>query len=97
MGNRLSCSCAPLIKKTGYRYEDHPWNAGKRRDGQLLRYVDTLVVKFLLLAVNLIMTALQAFFQIQKRALQVLWLFGEHTLLFVHESVGYSPIFLIIY
>ncbi|XP_064098883.1 protein still life, isoform SIF type 1-like isoform X4 [Macrobrachium nipponense] len=37
MGNKLSCSCAPLIKKTGYRYEDSPWNPARRRDGHLLR------------------------------------------------------------
>ncbi|XP_019700519.1 protein still life, isoform SIF type 1 isoform X3 [Harpegnathos saltator] len=29
MGNKLSCSCAPLIRKT-YRYEDSPWQAGAR-------------------------------------------------------------------
>ncbi|XP_014226611.1 protein still life, isoform SIF type 1 isoform X3 [Trichogramma pretiosum] len=29
MGNKLSCSCAPLIKK-GYRYEDSPWQANAR-------------------------------------------------------------------
>ncbi|XP_076397977.1 guanine nucleotide exchange factor still life isoform X9 [Megachile rotundata] len=29
MGNKLSCSCAPLIKKA-YRYEDSPWQAGAR-------------------------------------------------------------------
>ncbi|MPC96003.1 Protein still life, isoform SIF type 1 [Portunus trituberculatus] len=39
MGNKLSCSCAPLIKKTGYRYEDSPWNPARRRDGHLLRSV----------------------------------------------------------
>ncbi|CAL4115967.1 unnamed protein product, partial [Meganyctiphanes norvegica] len=37
MGNKLSCSCAPLIKKAGYRYEDSPWNPARRRDGHLLR------------------------------------------------------------
>lgn len=29
MGNKLSCSCAPLIKKN-YRYEDSPWQANTR-------------------------------------------------------------------
>ncbi|XP_033312462.1 protein still life, isoform SIF type 1 isoform X5 [Bombus bifarius] len=29
MGNKLSCSCAPLIRKA-YRYEDSPWQAGAR-------------------------------------------------------------------
>ncbi|XP_058790073.1 protein still life, isoform SIF type 1 isoform X2 [Phymastichus coffea] len=29
MGNKLSCSCAPLIKK-GYRYEDSPWQQNNR-------------------------------------------------------------------
>ncbi|XP_076621932.1 guanine nucleotide exchange factor still life isoform X7 [Colletes latitarsis] len=29
MGNKLSCSCAPLIRKT-YRYEDSPWQTGVR-------------------------------------------------------------------
>ncbi|CAK9806660.1 Protein still life, isoform SIF type 1 [Anthophora plagiata] len=29
MGNKLSCSCAPLIRKA-YRYEDSPWQAGVR-------------------------------------------------------------------
>ncbi|KAI9587640.1 hypothetical protein GQX74_003486 [Glossina fuscipes] len=36
MGNKLSCSCAPLIRK-GYRYEDSPWQSSRRRDGHLLR------------------------------------------------------------
>ncbi|XP_013783469.1 protein still life, isoform SIF type 1-like, partial [Limulus polyphemus] len=36
MGNKLSCSCAPLIRKA-YRYEDSPWQNTKRRDGHLLR------------------------------------------------------------
>lgn len=36
MGNKLSCSCAPLIRKA-YRYEDSPWQASRRRDGHLLR------------------------------------------------------------
>ncbi|GAB6032814.1 hypothetical protein CHUAL_012017 [Chamberlinius hualienensis] len=36
MGNKLSCSCAPLIRKA-YRYEDSPWQATRRRDGHLLR------------------------------------------------------------
>lgn len=36
MGNKLSCSCAPLMRKA-YRYEDSPWQT-KRRDGHLLRY-----------------------------------------------------------
>ncbi|CAL1273486.1 unnamed protein product [Larinioides sclopetarius] len=36
MGNKLSCSCAPLIRKA-YRYEDSPWNNSRRRDGHLLR------------------------------------------------------------
>ncbi|XP_054711975.1 protein still life, isoform SIF type 1-like [Uloborus diversus] len=35
MGNKLSCSCAPLIRKA-YRYEDSPWNNSRRRDGHLL-------------------------------------------------------------
>ncbi|XP_055627876.1 protein still life, isoform SIF type 1 isoform X1 [Toxorhynchites rutilus septentrionalis] len=35
MGNKLSCSCAPLIRKA-YRYEDSPWQASRRRDGHLL-------------------------------------------------------------
>ncbi|XP_013788137.1 protein still life, isoform SIF type 1-like, partial [Limulus polyphemus] len=38
MGNKLSCSCAPLIRKA-YRYEDSPWQNTKRRDGHLLRLV----------------------------------------------------------
>ncbi|XP_020288814.1 protein still life, isoform SIF type 1 isoform X3 [Pseudomyrmex gracilis] len=29
MGNKLSCSCAPLIRSK-YRYEDSPWQAGAR-------------------------------------------------------------------
>ncbi|KAK2576133.1 hypothetical protein KPH14_007463 [Odynerus spinipes] len=29
MGNKLSCSCAPLIRKS-YRYEDSPWQTGAR-------------------------------------------------------------------
>ncbi|KAL2719629.1 hypothetical protein V1478_011091 [Vespula squamosa] len=29
MGNKLSCSCAPLIRKA-YRYEDSPWQTGAR-------------------------------------------------------------------
>ncbi|XP_051174305.1 protein still life, isoform SIF type 1 isoform X2 [Leptopilina boulardi] len=29
MGNKLSCSCAPLIRKA-YRYEDSPWQTGTR-------------------------------------------------------------------
>ncbi|EEB20227.1 still life, sif, putative [Pediculus humanus corporis] len=37
MGNKLSCSCAPLIRKA-YRYEDSPWQTSRRRDGHLLRY-----------------------------------------------------------
>nr|XP_015835960.1 PREDICTED: protein still life, isoform SIF type 1 isoform X3 [Tribolium castaneum] len=36
MGNKLSCSCAPLIRKA-YRYEDSPWQTSRRRDGHLLR------------------------------------------------------------
>ncbi|XP_077487410.1 guanine nucleotide exchange factor still life isoform X2 [Amblyomma americanum] len=36
MGNKLSCSCAPLVRK-GYRYEDTPWQNTRRRDGHLLR------------------------------------------------------------
>lgn len=36
MGNKLSCSCAPLMRKA-YRYEDSPWQTGRRRDGHLLR------------------------------------------------------------
>ncbi|KAK3926789.1 Protein still life, isoform SIF type 1 [Frankliniella fusca] len=36
MGNKLSCSCAPLIRKA-YRYEDSPWQGSRRRDGHLLR------------------------------------------------------------
>ncbi|XP_024085963.1 protein still life, isoform SIF type 1 isoform X2 [Cimex lectularius] len=36
MGNKLSCSCAPLIRKS-YKYEDSPWQASRRRDGHLLR------------------------------------------------------------
>ncbi|XP_065353507.1 protein still life, isoform SIF type 1 isoform X9 [Cloeon dipterum] len=35
MGNKLSCSCAPLIRKA-YRYEDSPWQTSRRRDGHLL-------------------------------------------------------------
>lgn len=38
MGNKLSCSCAPLMRKA-YRYEDSPWQTGRRRDGHLLRWV----------------------------------------------------------
>ncbi|XP_024876870.1 protein still life, isoform SIF type 1 isoform X6 [Temnothorax curvispinosus] len=30
MGNKLSCSCAPLIRSKTYRYEDSPWQAGAR-------------------------------------------------------------------
>ncbi|XP_067203017.1 protein still life, isoform SIF type 1 isoform X4 [Linepithema humile] len=31
MGNKLSCSCAPLIRSSKtYRYEDSPWQAGAR-------------------------------------------------------------------
>jgi hypothetical protein len=37
MGNKLSCSCAPLMRKA-YRYEDSPWQTGRRRDGHLLRF-----------------------------------------------------------
>lgn len=37
MGNKLSCSCAPLMRKGGYRYEDSPWQSSRRRDGHLLR------------------------------------------------------------
>ncbi|KYN08498.1 Protein still life, isoform SIF type 1 [Cyphomyrmex costatus] len=48
MGNKLSCSCAPLIRSKTYRYEDSPWQssvragmsggAGRRGDsGHLLR------------------------------------------------------------
>ncbi|XP_063702162.1 protein still life, isoform SIF type 1-like isoform X3 [Culicoides brevitarsis] len=36
MGNKLSCSCAPLMRKA-YRYEDSPWQSSRRRDGHLLR------------------------------------------------------------
>ncbi|XP_066143980.1 protein still life, isoform SIF type 1 isoform X2 [Euwallacea fornicatus] len=36
MGNKLSCSCAPLIRKA-YRYDDSPWQTSRRRDGHLLR------------------------------------------------------------
>ncbi|CAD7083414.1 unnamed protein product [Hermetia illucens] len=36
MGNKLSCSCAPLMRKA-YRYEDSPWQTSRRRDGHLLR------------------------------------------------------------
>jgi len=39
MGNKLSCSCAPLIRKA-YRYEDSPWQTSRRRDGHLLRWGD---------------------------------------------------------
>ncbi|XP_069967264.1 protein still life, isoform SIF type 1 isoform X11 [Bactrocera oleae] len=35
MGNKLSCSCAPLMRKA-YRYEDSPWQTSRRRDGHLL-------------------------------------------------------------
>ncbi|KAL5293086.1 TIAM1 family protein [Megaselia abdita] len=35
MGNKLSCSCAPLMRK-GYRHEDSPWQNSRRRDGHLL-------------------------------------------------------------
>lgn len=38
MGNKLSCSCAPLMRKA-YRYEDSPWQSSRRRDGHLLRWV----------------------------------------------------------
>uniref|UniRef100_A0A1A9Z977 Uncharacterized protein n=1 Tax=Glossina pallidipes TaxID=7398 RepID=A0A1A9Z977_GLOPL len=41
MGNKLSCSCAPLIRK-GYRYEDSPWQSSRRRDGHLLRFSSKL-------------------------------------------------------
>lgn len=37
MGNKLSCSCAPLMRGKGYRYEDSPWQTSRRRDGHLLR------------------------------------------------------------
>ncbi|XP_012537844.1 protein still life, isoform SIF type 1 isoform X1 [Monomorium pharaonis] len=30
MGNKLSCSCAPLIRSKTYRYEDSPWQASAR-------------------------------------------------------------------
>ncbi|KAL0126687.1 hypothetical protein PUN28_005216 [Cardiocondyla obscurior] len=30
MGNKLSCSCAPLIRSKTYRYEDSPWQTGAR-------------------------------------------------------------------
>ncbi|XP_011865979.1 PREDICTED: protein still life, isoform SIF type 1 isoform X3 [Vollenhovia emeryi] len=30
MGNKLSCSCAPLIRSKTYRYEDSPWQAGAK-------------------------------------------------------------------
>ncbi|XP_045492860.1 protein still life, isoform SIF type 1 isoform X2 [Colias croceus] len=36
MGNKLSCSCAPILRKA-YRYEDSPWQNSRRRDGHLLR------------------------------------------------------------
>ncbi|XP_017786934.1 PREDICTED: protein still life, isoform SIF type 1-like, partial [Nicrophorus vespilloides] len=36
MGNKLACSCTPLIRKA-YRYEDSPWQTSRRRDGHLLR------------------------------------------------------------
>ncbi|XP_022905977.1 protein still life, isoform SIF type 1 isoform X4 [Onthophagus taurus] len=36
MGNKLSCSCGPLIRKA-YRYDDSPWQTSRRRDGHLLR------------------------------------------------------------
>ncbi|KAK9888791.1 hypothetical protein WA026_001015 [Henosepilachna vigintioctopunctata] len=36
MGNKLSCSCGPLMRKA-YRYEDSPWQTSRRRDGHLLR------------------------------------------------------------
>ncbi|VEN58877.1 unnamed protein product [Callosobruchus maculatus] len=36
MGNKLSCSCAPILRKA-YRYEDSPWQTSRRRDGHLLR------------------------------------------------------------
>lgn len=36
MGNKLSCSCAPLMRKS-YRYEDSPWQLSRRRNGYLLR------------------------------------------------------------
>lgn len=38
MGNKLSCSCAPLIRKA-YRYEDGPFQSSRRRDGHLLRWI----------------------------------------------------------
>lgn len=41
MGNKLSCSCAPLMRKA-YRYEDSPWQSSRRRDGHLLRWVMVL-------------------------------------------------------
>lgn len=47
MGNKLSCSCAPLIRGKGYRYEDSPWQASRRRDGHLLRYFKILSVHHL--------------------------------------------------
>ncbi|CAG0887588.1 unnamed protein product [Darwinula stevensoni] len=37
MGNKISCSCAPLIKRA-YRYEDSPWAVTRRREGHLLRF-----------------------------------------------------------
>lgn len=45
MGNKLSCSCAPILRKA-YRYEDSPWQTSRRRDGHLLRYVAKLLKFF---------------------------------------------------
>lgn len=47
MGNKLSCSCAPLMRKA-YRYEDSPWQTSRRRDGHLLRYYLVFNCRFLL-------------------------------------------------
>lgn len=45
MGNKLSCSCAPLIRKA-YRYEDSPWQTSRRRDGHLLRWGVQHIIKY---------------------------------------------------
>ncbi|KOB72420.1 Still life [Operophtera brumata] len=41
MGNKLSCSCAPILRKA-YRYEDSPWQNSRRRDGHLLSGAGTV-------------------------------------------------------
>lgn len=39
MGNKLSCSCGPIMSmRKAYRYEDSPWQTSRRRDGHLLRW-----------------------------------------------------------